>query len=102
MYAIVNISGKQFKASEGMKVRVPKQTGEQGSSITFNEVLLLNDGTNTQLGNPILSGATVTATILDQFISRTRKRYTIQYWFTKRKDGKVIKGKTDTVNGTQT
>ena len=49
MYAIVNISGKQFKASEGMKVRVPKQTGEQGSSLTFNEVLLLNDGTNTQL-----------------------------------------------------
>ena len=43
MYAIVNISGKQFKASEGMKVRVPKQNGEQGSSLTFNEVLLLND-----------------------------------------------------------
>ena len=65
MYAIVNISGKQFKASEGIKVRVPKQIGEQGSSLTFNEVLLLNDGTSTQLGNPILSGATVTATILD-------------------------------------
>ena len=65
MYAIVNISGKQFKASEGMKVRVPKQNGEQGSSLTFNEVLLLNDGANTQLGNPVLSGATVTATILD-------------------------------------
>ena len=65
MYAIVKISGKQFKASEGMKVRVPKQNGEQGSSLTFNEVLLLNDGANTQLGNPVLSGATVTATILD-------------------------------------
>ena len=65
MYAIVNISGKQFKASEGMKVRVPKQNGEQGSSLTFNEVLLINDGANTQLGNPVLPGATVTATILD-------------------------------------
>ena len=65
MYAIVNISGKQFKVSEGMKVRVPKQNGEQGSSLTFDEVLLLNDGISTQLGNPILSGATVTATILD-------------------------------------
>jgi len=65
MYAIVNISGKQFKASEGMKVRVPKQNGEQGSSLTFNEVLLLNDGANTQLGNPVLSGANVTATILN-------------------------------------
>ena len=95
MYAIVNISGKQFKASEGMKVRVPKQNGEQGSSLTFNEVLLLNDGTNTQLGNPILSGATVTATILDH--GREKR-----YWFIKRKDGKVIKEKMDTVNGTQT
>ena len=65
MYAIVNISGKQFKASEGLKVRVPKQVGEQGTSLIFNEVLLLNDGTNTQLGNPTLSGATVTAIILD-------------------------------------
>ena len=45
MYAIVNISGKQFKASEGMKVRVPKQNGEQGSSLTFSEILLVNDGT---------------------------------------------------------
>ena len=42
-----------------------KQKGEQGSSLTFDEVLLLNDGSNTQLGNPVLSGATVTATILD-------------------------------------
>ena len=65
MYAIINISGKQFKASEGVKVRIPKQVGEQGSSLTFDEVLLLNDGTSTQLGNPTLRGATVTATILD-------------------------------------
>ena len=65
MYAIVNISGKQFKVSEGMKVRVPKQKGKQGSSLTFDEVLLLNDGKYTQLGNPTLTGATVTATILD-------------------------------------
>ena len=65
MYAIVNISGKQYKSSEGLKARVPKQLGEQGSSITFDEVLLLNNGTSTQLGNPTLSGATVTATIID-------------------------------------
>ena len=77
-----------------MKVRVPKQTGEQGSSLTFNEVLLLNDGANTQLGNPVLSGANVTATILDHGREKS-------YWFIKRKDGKVIKEKMDTVNGTQ-
>ena len=65
MYAIINISGKQYKVSEVMKVRVPKQNGEQGSSLTFSEVLLVNDGTNTQLGNPTILGATITATILD-------------------------------------
>lgn len=65
MYAIVNISGKQFKAIEGSKVRVPKQVGEQGSTLTFDDVLLVNDGTNTQVGNPKLSGAVVTATVLD-------------------------------------
>ena len=65
MYAIINISGKQFKAIEGSKVRVPKQVGEQGSTLTFSDVLLLNDGTNTQVGNPMLSGVAVTATVLD-------------------------------------
>ena len=49
MYAIINISGKQFKAIEGSKVRVPKQVGEQGSTLTFSDVLLLNDGTNLSL-----------------------------------------------------
>ena len=94
MYAIVNISGKQFKASEGMKVRVPKQNGEQGSSLTFNEVLLLNDGANTQLGNPVLSGATVTATILDH----GREKKILVY---KKKRRKGYQRKMDTVNGTQ-
>ena len=65
MYAIINISGKQFKAIEGSKVRVPKQVGEQGSTLTFSDVLLLNDGTNTQIGNPMLPGVAVTATVLD-------------------------------------
>ena len=65
MYAIINISGKQFKAIEGSKVRVPKQVGEQGSTLTFSDVLLLNDGTNTQIGNPMLSGVAVTATVLE-------------------------------------
>ena len=44
---------------------VPKQNGEQLTSKTNIEYLHLNDPTNTQLGNPVLSGATVTATILD-------------------------------------
>jgi len=66
MYAIINISGKQFKASEGTKVRVPKQDGEIGSSLTFDEVLLLSNDNSTQIGNPYVKGSSVTATILNQ------------------------------------
>ena len=65
MYAIVNISGKQFKATEGARVRVPRQTGEAGTKVTFDNVLLVHDGSSTQIGTPTVKGATVTATVID-------------------------------------
>ena len=71
MYAIVNISGKQFKASEGARVRIPKQTGDAGATLIFDNVLLFHDGTNTQIGTPTVSGASVTATVVDH--GRERK-----------------------------
>ena len=71
MYAIVNISGKQFKAIEGARVRIPKQTGDAGATLTFDNVLLFHDGTNTQIGTPTVSGASVTATVVDH--GRERK-----------------------------
>jgi len=71
MYAIVNISGKQFKASEGARVRIPKQTGDAGATLTFDNVLLFHDGANTQIGTPTVSGASVTATVVDH--GRERK-----------------------------
>ena len=71
MYAIVNISGKQFKATEGARVRIPKQTGDAGAKLTFDNVLLFHDGTNTQIGTPTVSGASVTATVVDH--GRERK-----------------------------
>ena len=71
MYAIINISGKQYKASEGAKVRVAKQTGDTGTTLTFDEVLMFNDGKNTEFGNPTVKGAKVSAVILDH--GRDRK-----------------------------
>ena len=65
MYAIVNISGKQFKATEGARVRVPLQTGDAGTKVTFDNVLLLHDGSSTQIGTPTVTGATVTATVVE-------------------------------------
>ena len=65
MYAIVNISGKQFKATEGARVRVPRQKGDAGAKLTFDNVLLVHDGSSTQIGTPTVSGASVTATLVD-------------------------------------
>ena len=65
MYAIINISGKQFKASTGIRAKVPKQKGEVGASLTFNRVMLINDGKESQFGTPNISGASVTAKIIE-------------------------------------
>ena len=49
MYAIIKISGKQFKATEGARVRVPRQNGDVGTKLTFDNVLLLQNGDDTQI-----------------------------------------------------
>tara|TARA_A100001011_G_scaffold303914_1_gene318109 strand:- start:199 stop:573 length:375 start_codon:yes stop_codon:yes gene_type:complete len=65
MYAIINISGKQYKAIVGARIRVPKQEGEPGTLLTFDKVLLINNGENTEIGNPVLRGSSVTGKIVE-------------------------------------
>ena len=65
MYAIVNISGKQFKAEKGKIAIVPKLVAQAGDTITFDKILLIQDGSSTQIGNPILSGASITANVIE-------------------------------------
>ncbi len=65
MYAIINISGKQYKATSGSRLKVPKQDGDLGKVLTFDKVLLTNDGKNTEIGNPTIKGFSVTATIIN-------------------------------------
>ena len=71
MYAIVNISGKQFKAEKGSKLSVPKQELEEGKKLVLEDVLMLHDGKSIQFGSPKVSGAKVTATVLEH--GRERK-----------------------------
>ena len=66
MYAIINISGKQFKAMKGARFRIPRQKGDNGTKLTFDNVLLINNGDDTQIGTPNLSGVSVSATIINQ------------------------------------
>ena len=71
MYVIVNISGKQYKATQGAKLRLPRQSGESGAKLSFEEILLINNGDSTQIGKPNVVGAKITATILNH--GRERK-----------------------------
>ena len=64
MFAVINISGKQYKTNKGTHLKVPKQNHDIGSKIKFENVLLISDGEKTHIGKPAIKGASVTATIL--------------------------------------
>jgi large subunit ribosomal protein L21 len=83
MYAVIKTGGKQYKVEKGSTLRVEKLDGDTGAKLTFEEVLLVADGDNVQIGVPMLSGAKVSAEIVAQekgeklivFKFRRRKAY---------------------------
>ena len=64
MYAIVEIAGQQFKVSKDQKVYVHRLASEEGSKVSFDKVLLLDDSGNITLGAPAVEGASVEAKVL--------------------------------------
>ncbi|WP_366186509.1 50S ribosomal protein L21 [Flavobacterium ovatum] len=64
MYAIVEIAGQQFKVTKDLKVYVNRLTNEEGSKVSFDKVLLLDDNGNVSLGAPVIEGASVEAKVL--------------------------------------
>ncbi len=64
MYAIIATGGKQYKVSEGDVITIEKLDADEGASVTFDEVLVLNDG-QLKAGNPTVSGASVTGSVLE-------------------------------------
>lgn len=64
MYAIVEIAGQQFKVSKDLKVYVHRLASEEGSKVSFDKVLLLDDNGNITLGAPAIEGASVEAKVL--------------------------------------
>jgi ribosomal protein L21 len=63
MYAIVEIAGQQFKVQKDRKVYVHRIEGEEGSSVSFDRVLLLDNDGSITVGAPAIDGAKVTARI---------------------------------------
>ena len=66
MYAVVKISGKQYKVNEGDILEVSKITGEVGKDTELNQILMLVDQDNIQIGQPTVEGAKIKAQILGQ------------------------------------
>ena len=71
MFAIINIAGKQFRVQEGDQIKVPQLSTEAGKSLVFDKVLLTNEGGKVELGSPLISNASVSATVVDN--GRDRK-----------------------------
>ncbi len=63
MYAVIATGGKQYRVEKGGVVRIEKLAAEAGSTVEFNEVLLLADGDQVRLGAPLLDGVKVLATV---------------------------------------
>jgi len=66
-YAVFKTGGKQYRVSQGDVIDVEKLDLEVGSDTTFDEVLLVNDGSAVSVGQPLVDGAKVQAKVVDQF-----------------------------------
>ncbi len=88
MYAVIRTGGKQYRVAPGDKIAIEKLSGEPGSSITFDEVLMLGDGAAPTVGSPQVDGASVAATVVEQ----TRGDKIIVFKKKRRKDYRRTKG----------
>lgn len=66
MYAIIKTGGTQFRVEPGMKLMVPRLTGEEGASHIFEEVLLVAKDDKVVVGHPFIDGIKVMAKIIEQ------------------------------------
>ena len=64
MYAVVEIQGSQFKVSKDQKLFVNRIDAKEGSKVSFDNVLLVDDGKKVQVGKPTLSGKSVEAKVI--------------------------------------
>ena len=83
MYAVLKTGGKQYKVSQNDVIVVERLSGESGSKINLDKVLMIGEGENTTVGTPIIEGALVAAEVLEHkrgdkitvFKKKRRKNY---------------------------
>ncbi|MGY6561155.1 MAG: 50S ribosomal protein L21 [Luteibaculaceae bacterium] len=86
MYAIVEIAGQQFKVKKDQQVYVHRLPSEEGSTLTFDKVLLVDNEGKIQVGAPTVKGAAVTAEVISHpkgdkvivFKKKRRKGYQVK------------------------
>jgi large subunit ribosomal protein L21 len=67
MYAVIRTGGKQYRAEVGKTIDVERLPNEVDTSVKIENVLLVGDGDKTVIGQPLVEGASVTATVVRQF-----------------------------------
>ena len=83
MYAVIKTGGKQYRVTEGQRLRVEKLPQEAGESVTFSDVLMVGAEGSPKVGQPFVAGASVSAKVqthergpkLIIFKFRRRKNY---------------------------
>jgi len=83
MYAVIKTGGKQYCVAVGEKIKVEQIPADVGSQITFDQILMVGEGESSQIGTPVVAGATVDASVLSHgrhdkikiFKMRRRKHY---------------------------
>ena len=83
MYAVIKTGGKQYRVVEGETLKIESVAGDVGGAIVLDKVLMVGNGDKVSVGKPLLSGATVKATIVSNgrhdkvtiFKMRRRKHY---------------------------
>ena len=65
MYAIVDIAGKQFKVAKDQYIYAPKMEGQAGTAVSFDKVLLTDNGGSIEVGAPTVKGVKVSGKILE-------------------------------------
>ena len=86
MYAIVEIAGQQFKVEKDQQIFVHRLEAEQGTNVSFDKVLLLDNQGKINVGAPAVKGASVTAKVMEHlkgdkvivFKKKRRKGYKVK------------------------
>jgi large subunit ribosomal protein L21 len=66
MYAVIQTGGKQYRVNQGDVIKVEKLAADVGSKVDFDQVLLVGEGSDVKVGSPVVNGAKVSGTVVEQ------------------------------------